>query len=505
MKKQIKRMCSLALSVLIIVICTANALAFSTDDIISSYSVEIDLSSVSGNFLALSGAVSDEQNIIDAAADIAAGVLNFEEKIDISSYKIRRSDSGILFDYVRYEYPELINIPNSAGFGAYTNGYLAYISFTYIFSEDEKDKYFIPFNAAVDEIVNQAQNLSSDFLKALFVHDYLATNSEYATEVYDSDAEKSLFIYSAYGNLVEHRSVCQGYSMAYKLIMKKLSIDVDYAISDEMNHIWNTITIDGNTYHTDVTYDDPTPDKLGYVAHSSFLCTDEEITASGHTGWTTASKISAESYPTRFWDNINSKICITDDEMIYAEYDDGSRYGNLVKRNISTNESQILPSMLSGTHWTTMAGDGYYLNNFSRLELVDNVIYYSMPNGVNAISIYGRGDQNVYTLPDDTAGRIYGFAQRDGKFYGEIASTPNEDGEITELALAEYEPVDVVGDADENGVVNLLDAIIVQKAVIQLIILDGQAKINADYDCDGKITLRDAVMIQKVALNDSNI
>ena len=47
-----------------------------------------------------------------------------------------------------------------------------------------------------------------------------------------------------------------------------------------MNHAWNLIKIDGEWYHIDVTWDDPTPDLLGRVNHVFFLISDDAIASS---------------------------------------------------------------------------------------------------------------------------------------------------------------------------------------------------------------------------------
>lgn len=443
MKARLKNIFSLSLAFLLIFSCVTCPAAVSTDDVISTHRIKSDPSNVSDDFMIISsGSTSYSQDFLNAAAEIADGALNFEEKIYISSYNIKVDDISSLFAYVRHEYPELINISNSFSYGRYQSGIVAYVLPNYIFDESEKDKYFTPFYSAIDNVAAQAETLNSDFLKALFVHDYLVTNSRYATEIYDSSFDsKSLegqFIYNAYGNLVNGFSVCQGYSFAYKAIMERLSIDVDYAVSDEMNHIWNTVTIDGNTYHTDVTFDDPIPDVIGRVYHTSFLCTDEEITASDHYDWITAEDISTQSYPTRFWDSVKSKICILGDDMFYTDSDDELN-AKLVKRSADSNKAQIIPSTLSNTYWNVMDGAAYYPGSFSRIELLNDVIYYSLPSGVNSISVDGSNDKTVYTMPDSTQGRIYGFVLRNGKFYGEISTTPNESGEIVELNFTEIE------------------------------------------------------------------
>lgn len=499
MKRKLKSAVCLGLSALAMMSCVSGASAVTADKILSSRTVTVDPSAVTDDFLLMSGTTSNEQNIIDAVEAIRSGAIEFKESVNISKYNIDISDAKTLFNYLRYENPELINISNIFSYNYYSNGVICDFGLKYLFTADEKDKYFTPFNAELDKIVALAQQQPTDFLKALYVHDYIVSDCEYATEVYDKNATPSDYIYNAYGALVEKRCVCQGYSMAYKAVMKRLSIPVDYALSEEMNHIWNTVTLDGKTYHIDLTHDDPIPDTQGYVAHSNFLCTDEEITAQEHYSWITSSTISQTSYPNRFWQDITSRICINGDEVIYAAFNTTNR-AYLERRNITTNDVSVISSGLNGVRWGASDGTYYYAGNFSRLELIGDVLYYSLPNGVNAIALDGSDDQSVYKLPQAATGKLYGFVQRDGKFYGELTDSPTSDGEVLELTLSQFKWSVVPGDADGDDNLTILDAILVQKSVLQIVTLSDKAASAADMDGDGRISIHDAILIQRAVL-----
>ena len=499
MKRKLRTAVCLGLSALAMMSCISGVSAVTADKILSSRTITVDPSAVSDDFLIMSGTTSNEQNIIDAVDAIRSGAIEFKESVNISKYNIDKSDAKALFNYLRYENPELINISNTFSYNYYSNGVICDFGLKYLFTADEKDKYFTPFNAEIDKIVALAQQQPTDFLKALYVHDYIVSDCEYAIEVYDKNATPSDYIYNAYGALVEKRCVCQGYSMAYKAVMKRLSIPVDYALSEEMNHIWNTVTLDGNTYHADLTFDDPVPDMQGYVGHSNFLCTDEEITAEGHYSWTSASTISENSYPNRFWNDIQSRICINGDEVIYGAYD-STKKSYLERRSLTTNETSVIPSALSGVYWLKTDGSGYYSGCYSRLELINGVLYYSLPNGVNAIALDGSDDQSVYKLPQAATGKLYGFVHRDGKFYGELTDSPTSDGEVMELTLSQFKWSVVPVDADGDGNLTILDAILVQKSVLQIVTLSDKAASAADMDGDGRISIHDAILIQRAVL-----
>ena len=110
---------------------------------------------------------------------------------------------------------------------------------------------------AVDAVASQASSSWSDFRKALFIHDYLATNCQYSRgcargETYDK------IVHSAYSALCTEGgvTVCQGYAEAYWLIAKELGLDCRIICSDDLCHAWNMVKVNGSWYQVDVTWDD---------------------------------------------------------------------------------------------------------------------------------------------------------------------------------------------------------------------------------------------------------
>ena len=118
------------------------------------------------------------------------------------------------------------------------------------------------------------------------LHDYIAVNCAYnwkvATQGSSQDDDDRLF--SAYGALVDGDAVCQGYALAYQLLLTRAG--VTSRIVTGVNHMWNMVQLDGAWYHVDVTWDDPVPDMAGTASHDYFLVTDDEIRDTGsHSTW----------------------------------------------------------------------------------------------------------------------------------------------------------------------------------------------------------------------------
>ena len=120
----------------------------------------------------------------------------------------------------------------------------------------------------VEKVADLARNHSSDdYERIIFVHDYLIENAYYDTEAlneyYISSHNPSCeYIFSAYGCLVEGKTVCSGYAKAFQLVLNELGYDCTYVTGDAgERHGWNCVYLEGEGYYVDVTWDDRDFDK----------------------------------------------------------------------------------------------------------------------------------------------------------------------------------------------------------------------------------------------------
>ncbi len=119
--------------------------------------------------------------------------------------------------------------------------------------------------------------------KVKAVHDYLVLNAEYDEENLEKDTLPDQ-AFEAYGIIIEKIGVCAGYAEAFKMFMDLLGIPCEYVTGQAggVNHAWNAVTLDGERYHIDTTWDDPVPDRKGYVSYDYFLV-DDRTMAIDHT------------------------------------------------------------------------------------------------------------------------------------------------------------------------------------------------------------------------------
>ena len=168
---------------------------------------------------------------------------------------------------VFHDHPELFWM--ESGYSYKYNEKKICIQIMLSFNETAKDikKTRKELYAVVDEIVDGANPLSSDYEKEKYVHDVIMERAEYNGE--------GLYHQSAYGALVDGKAVCAGYARAFQLVMMELGIPTYYCAGKSEGHAWNIIKLDGGYYNVDVTWND-----RNFASHFYFNRTDEEVESS---------------------------------------------------------------------------------------------------------------------------------------------------------------------------------------------------------------------------------
>ncbi len=133
----------------------------------------------------------------------------------------------------------------------------------------------------VDEVVTS--NMSDyDVVKAL--HDYLVLNCDYDQRLYTGNMP--FLSHQAEGALLEGAAVCSGYAKAYETLLDTAGIPCE-TITGYANgyHAWNLVELDGEWYHVDATWDDPTNRGGDYIRYTYFLKSDLVMVKRSHRNW----------------------------------------------------------------------------------------------------------------------------------------------------------------------------------------------------------------------------
>lgn len=218
--------------------------------------------------------LTEEENIV--CRQIYSGLQNFDDVISISKNVVKSEDICKFIVLCTSCAPELNYIGQEYSVSVNSEGYVMSIDVEYIKTPEETQAELDEINSRIDTIMSGVSTEWDDFEKLVYFHDTVVTNC-----VYD---ENSTDCYTAYGCLVDGRSVCEGYTKAMLMLCERADIGcipvVGQGIEEDetLPHIWNKVLIDGEWYGMDLTWDDPVS-QMGddYLRYDYFAVTDEEM------------------------------------------------------------------------------------------------------------------------------------------------------------------------------------------------------------------------------------
>ena len=206
---------------------------------------------------------------------VRAGFYGFSDSIDISSFEIMPDElSGFLAGIIKDD-PYLFFVSGQMSYSYKAGGHVLALKPTYIFKGEDAFLAWEECRTQVREIASMAQKYLSHYRKAEFLHDYICLNFEY-DETLEND--------SIYSFLKSGKGTCQAYAQLYMAVLRECGIESHFVASDTIEHMWNYVKIDGEWYHTDLTWDDSATSEEG-VSRRHFLCSDKTATSRGHRDW----------------------------------------------------------------------------------------------------------------------------------------------------------------------------------------------------------------------------
>lgn len=348
----------------------------------------------------------------DALIDRVSPVIHeFGDWVDVSSLNISRSDLTDVATLLTY-YGEFFNVDS-----------IAY----YAEGDDVKELYFYynctpqvyvrkldKFRAAADQLLEGiAESGLSDEYKALLLHDRIAANCEYASSTDDK------VVFSAYGCIINHEAVCNGYTYAYKYLLNRLGIRSDICISESMNHTWNILYINGMPYHVDVTWDDPTYDVTGRVEHDYFLLSSDRLYETRNNGATDFDHAPQDTtYDTYYWQDSSAEFQFLDGDLYFVDNKD--EMIRSIRNGVTTDVISV------SDVWE--AGEGLrWAGNYTRLSNTGEDLLYSLSDGIYMYDL-SSGSAALIHAPEVGSGdyrRIYGFTSSDSNLIYDFCPSPN--------------------------------------------------------------------------------
>lgn len=155
------------------------------------------------------------------------------------------------------------------------NRIVSKVQLIYTYTRQEAQAKQRQIDAGAKRVLAQIPKGADDYHTVLAVHDAIVKDTRYGSGSRDHQNIASV--------LVDHESVCAGYSRAMQYLLKKAGIFctvIDGQAAGRGAHAWNLVKMDGDYYFVDVTWDDPTFDggaPADYVDHAFFGITTRTL------------------------------------------------------------------------------------------------------------------------------------------------------------------------------------------------------------------------------------
>ncbi len=343
-----------------------------------------------------------------------------KDTIDIAQFNIPESASSDLQLFIWREIPECFHVNT---LGRYTGNPIPAIIVTYFYEKEEYLTMLSECKAVADKLLDGIKDNDelSDVLKALLIHDRLAVHNEY-----DYDFESGC--YNMYASLVKRRSVCDGYTAAYLYLLRQVGIECVSCLSEKLNHSWVLVKLDGEYYHVDVTWDDPTWNVgergvLGYAAHNNFLRSNTGIYQTNHNENDYYAPATSTKYDAYFWQSTNASFVLADDDIYYI---DGTE-----QKLMKLNDDGVTGTPICSVEGIWSAPGGYWTGNFSKLDTDGHRLFFTTADTVYMYDPATNKTKAVYKPELTGIEAIYGFDYSDGYLICDINTRPS--GDVTEL------------------------------------------------------------------------
>ena len=254
----------------------------------------------------------------------------------------------------------------------------------YIYDEATTRRYVSGIKPVADEAMAQLQPGMTDYEKLLVLHDWLIDRVEYG---FDANQE----CFNLYGALVNRVAVCQGYSQAFCFLARMAGLDCGFLSNESMNHAWNVVQLNGKYYNLDVTWDDPSPDNVGYCEHDYLLIDNETMLSLGHgtDDRFDPGLLNNKEFVNAKWAGVDSVISYYNGNWYYAWWNEAGFSSQIKKTsNIYTDAGSVIVEYGSDKgFWTTDDPYGLFQGSYMRAERYNHYLVYNTNSSIEYIDL----------------------------------------------------------------------------------------------------------------------
>lgn len=510
------------------------------------------------SYLGAVGSLSQEQTLM-IAERIYSALVNHETKVafDTEHYEHIQKDRDLtalsqIFYTILYStrYGILTNQGFSYTYAMPSNRpyYITGMTINYAVPDMMYDDALIDAEQKMDEILANVNPEWSVPEKALYLHDYLCVHFNYDYESI-GNATGGDPCFTAYGMLIEHAAVCQGYAWLYNILMNDLGIECYVVTSDENHHAWNVIVLDGVYYHIDCTYDDSSQLSSsqiglgGQVSHESFMKSHAAMISSGHicneydwilsTGrpfWTVDENgehivniPSDNQYSNGFWSTTRTAIYPFRNGWLVKEPDPFNRNAasyNLYTYDFESNTAEWIQQIVgeSDPWYAGLDRTRCYSDNYSVCYVKDDILYFTT-NSTMMAAIQREGSEQydyvpvaLFPLDDEQAniGFIYGMYISGDTMYYQVAPdlrTAPVEYKCSIKAFSdriELAAHTLTGDINGDVKLDVIDVLTMSRYLAGVDTFDDiEVRKRADLVEDGVLDIFDFAMLKWLILHQS--
>lgn len=274
-------------------------------------------------------------------------------------------------------------------------------------SEEEMEAALLEAaQSALDQCVEESM---SDLEKITVLHDWICLHVDYGP------APRSQ---TAYGAIVEGKAVCTGYAEGLAYLANLAGLDAVSTYSAAVDHAWILVTLDGERYFCDCTWDDGKNAKMGLIRHKYMLFNENNAADTNHVGWDSRESVPGGALEAVPWTVAVTRVIFQGE---YAWYIDGEF--RLIRCHRESWETEVLLDFED--RWPVWEDDSMvYTELYSGLILLRDRLYFNTPWAIYSVDTDG-GHLKIEITPDTSEGLIYGIAVRDGDLCYSLATEPD--------------------------------------------------------------------------------
>lgn len=194
---------------------------------------------------------------------------------EINDVEFRKVFSALLYDN-----PDLFFIGRKCSLAS--NFFVTECSLEYTMTPEEYAESKAELDRKCDEILFSLSDPADEWQTELEIHDFIIKNCEYKL------VEDEFIYSSSYGAIINGEAACEGYSKAAKMLFDLAGLESAVIVGESDGgdgagpHMWNVVSVDGEYYHLDCTWDDAGREDGERLSDYSYFNLSDEMIKKTH-------------------------------------------------------------------------------------------------------------------------------------------------------------------------------------------------------------------------------